>query len=300
MVTHLKQTVVFRDYQQAFEGITGLPLVLRAAGSFQLPLHGSKRVNRFCALLGASNQACAACLQLQQRVEEEAINGPKTLECFAGLNETAVPVRVGEKLVGFLQTGQILLRPPTRQRFRIALRRIRPVLAPAAGRALERAYFQTRVLAKRDYELIVQLLAIFAEHLATVSHQTLVSAATAELPAMTRARAFIAGHQAESLRLRDVARAVNMSEFYFCKLFKTATGLTFTNYLARLRTEVAKQMLLDEHMRVAEAAFAAGFQSLSQFNRVFRRIAGESPSGYRHRLHFRSLPLAPPLRAALA
>jgi AraC-like DNA-binding protein len=38
-------------------------------------------------------------------------------------------------------------------------------------------------------------------------------------------------------------------------------------------------------MRVSEAAYATGFQSLSQFNRVFRRVAGESPSVYRERLH---------------
>jgi AraC-like DNA-binding protein len=43
-------------------------------------------------------------------------------------------------------------------------------------------------------------------------------------------------------------------------------------------------MLLDPHKRVSEAAFAAGFQSLSQFNRVFHRITGEAPRVYRERL----------------
>jgi AraC-like DNA-binding protein len=82
-----------------------------------------------------------------------------------------------------------------------------------------------------------------------------------------------------------VARAVNMSAFYFCKMFKQATGLTFTDYLARIRVEKVKNLLLDPHKRVSEAAFAAGFQSLSQFNRVFRKVAGEAPSTYRDRVH---------------
>ena len=43
--------------------------------------------------------------------------------------------------------------------------------------------------------------------------------------------------------------------------------------------------MLNPHVRISEAAFAAGFQSLSQFNRVFRRIVGESPSVWRDRLH---------------
>ena len=76
-----------------------------------------------------------------------------------------------------------------------------------------------------------------------------------------------------------------MSAFYFCKVFKKTTGLTFTEFLARHRIEQVKQLLLNPHARVSEAAFSVGFQSLSQFNRLFRRIAGESPSAYRDHLH---------------
>ena len=76
-----------------------------------------------------------------------------------------------------------------------------------------------------------------------------------------------------------------MSAFYFCKVFKSATGLTFTHYVARSRIERTKQMLLNPHTRISEAAYEAGFQSLSQFNRVFRRFAGESPTSYRARIH---------------
>ena len=89
----------------------------------------------------------------------------------------------------------------------------------------------------------------------------------------------------EEAVLSDVARTVNMSIFYFFKVFKKATGLSFTEYLARARVESVKQRLLNAHARVGEAGYAAGFQSLSQFNRVFRRFAGEAPSSYRDRLH---------------
>jgi AraC-like DNA-binding protein len=108
---------------------------------------------------------------------------------------------------------------------------------------------------------------------------------TAESPVITRARNFINTHQNEDLSLAQVAQAVNMSAFYFCKTFKKATGMTFTDYLARVRVEKVKNLLLNPHKRVSEAAYEAGFQSLSQFNRVFRKIAGESPSRYRDKLH---------------
>jgi len=141
------------------------------------------------------------------------------------------------------------------------------------------------VLTVRQYESVVSLLSIFAQHLAALSNQVLVQQATAESPIITRARAYIIEHQSEDLTLHGVAEAVHISAFYFCKLFKQATGLTLTEYLARVRVESVKQMLLNPHMRVSEAAYAAGFQSLSQFNRVFRRIEGESPTIYRDRLH---------------
>ena len=150
---------------------------------------------------------------------------------------------------------------------------------------LRQAYFSTRVIARKQYDSMVRLMAVFAQHLGTLSNQVMVQEAAAELPSIARARAFIAEHKADEISLTDVARAVNMSGFYFCKVFKKATGLTFTDYLARMRIETVKGMLLNPHVRVSEAAYACGFQSLSQFNRVFRRIAGEAPTAYRERLH---------------
>ena len=102
---------------------------------------------------------------------------------------------------------------------------------------------------------------------------------------VSRAKAYIAEHQDEELSLRQVAGAVNTSAFYFCKMFKQATGLTFTDYLARVRIEKVKNLLMNPHKRISEAAYEAGFQSLSQFNRVFRKIVGESPTVWREKLH---------------
>jgi AraC-like DNA-binding protein len=52
-----------------------------------------------------------------------------------------------------------------------------------------------------------------------------------------------------------------------------------------VRIEKVKNLMLNPHKRISEAAYEAGFQSLSQFNRVFLRIAGESPSDYRERFN---------------
>ena len=284
-LTHLQLSGLFREYQQAFEATTGLPLVLREAGSFRTPLQGSKRANPFCSLMTQTNKTCAACLQLQQRLEEEARLGPKTLQCYAGLSETMVPVRLGHSVLGYLQTGQVFLRAPSRKNFAATIRVIQGPEAGIGRPTLEAAYFQTLVITRKQYESIVRLLAIFAEHFATVSNQVLLRVTTVESPVTTRMRAYIAAHQHEALNLREAARAVNMSVCHFCKTFKRGTGLNFTEYVSRARIETVKQMLLTAHTHVSEAAYAAGFQSLSQFNRVFLRITGETPGTYRGRIH---------------
>jgi AraC-like DNA-binding protein/ligand-binding sensor protein len=285
IVDQLRRSEVYRDYEKAFQETTGLPLSLRPVEAFDLANQGSQFENPFCALMATTNQSCAACLQLQRKVEEEANLEPKTLKCFAGLCDSAVPIRVGQDLIAFLQTGQILLHRPSRREFSTVARQLINWGTEVDLKQVEEAYFQTRVLTRRQYDSILRLLAIFAQHLASLSNQLMVQEEKSESPQIARARVFIGEHQDEDLSLSEVARAVNMSAFYFCKMFKQATGLTFTDYLARIRVEKVKNLLLDPHKRVSEAAFAAGFQSLSQFNRVFRKVAGEAPSTYRERIH---------------
>lgn len=284
LVERIEKSELFRDYRAAFETATGLPLAIRARGSFQKPLSGSKKTNAFCALMGARNRTCAACLDLQQRAEQEACDQSKTLECFAGLNDTVVPIRVGDSVVAYLQTGQVIFRAPTEQMFEATVRQLEQWGLLGDVAELKLAYFQTRVISRPNYEAAVRLLGSFSAHIALLSNELAVSEAAAEPIAVSKARAFIAEHLDEELSLTAVAQAASMSAFYFCKVFKATTGVTFTDYVARARIEKTKQMLLNPNVRVSEAAFAAGFQSLSQFNRVFRRIVGEAPTDYREQL----------------
>lgn len=284
LVEQLSQSQIFRDYERAFGEATGLPLSLRPLETWQ-PVHSGKaRQNPFCALMAKSSPTCAACLQMQDKLGECAGTEPKTMKCFAGLCDTAVPLRVGENLIGFLHTGQVLLQRPTRRQFARTTRQLLEWGVRVDLKQLEDAYFHTRVLPARQYQSMIRLLNIFAQHLSLICHQVAVRKQHDEPPAITRARQFIREHQAEKLSLAAVARAANMSAFYFCKMFKKATGLNFTDYVSRVRVEQAKNLLLNPHARISEVAYAVGFQSLTHFNRVFRKLAGQSPTAYRAKL----------------
>jgi AraC-like DNA-binding protein/ligand-binding sensor protein len=284
----LSESAMFRDYHRAFTQATGLPLTLLPPGSFHecaFPGNPADGIP-FCALMVRTDRTCASCLALQKQLEKEAKLKPKTLKCFAGLCETAVPVRVGEKLIAFLQTGRILVETPNQRQFSKITRELLRLGTHFDLKQFEEVYFALRVLTREQYESMIHLLAIFAGHLAACGNQLALQRTGSETPAVSRAREIIDAGFRRELSLGAVARQVNMSAGYFSQLFKRVTGLNFVDYVARLRVEKAKNLLLNPNFRVREVASEVGFQSLSQFNRAFHRIVGMSPRTYRASLGY--------------
>jgi AraC-like DNA-binding protein len=284
VIEKLTNSKIYQDYERAFSETTGLPVTLRPVESWQLPHHGKRSENRFCSFMAQKSRSCAACLQTQQKLAEKARDGAESILCTHGLCDTAVPVRLGDKPVGFLQTGQVFRKKPTERQFERTAELAAQWGVPVDREQLREAYFGTRVVTAKQHQSIVRLLAIFAQHLSMVSNQIVVQQVNSELPVITRAKEFIQQNQGEELSLSMVARAVNTSTFYFCKLFKKATGLNFTDYVSRVRIEKAKNLLLNPHLRISEIAYEVGFQSLTHFIRVFKKILGQSPTEYRSQL----------------
>jgi AraC-like DNA-binding protein len=102
-----------------------------------------------------------------------------------------------------------------------------------------------------------------------------------------KTRKYIEEHSEEELSLTKVAKAVNISANHLSEKFKQVTGVNFVEYVARVRFKNACDLLRDPNLRISEIAFAVGFQSLSQFNRVFKRLTGKSPTQYRYELSSR-------------
>jgi AraC-like DNA-binding protein/ligand-binding sensor protein len=280
----LQNSRIYQDYQRAFTEATGLMVTLRPVETWQLPFHGHNGEHTLCSLMSSKSRSCGVCLEVQQKLSELAQHEPQTVRCPVGLTDAAVPVRLGEQLIGFLQTGQILCKRPTPTQVERSLRMLRSWGIEEDADRLRALYEGTRVLTPRRFESVLKLLHIFAQHLSMVSNQLLVHQQHAEPPVIARAKAYILEHQGEDITLADVARAVNTSSFYFCKLFKKTTGINFTNYLSRVRIERAQNLLLNPSLRISEIGFEVGFQSLTHFNRVFKKIIGQSPTQFRAQL----------------
>ena len=248
-VQNLAESDLFQHYQTAFHTLTGLPLNLEA-----LP-------------------------------ENRDLASVETTSGVAGVVETLVPVKVGKTVLAALRTGAVRLQPATADHFAPVARALLEGDRSAAEIRGAKVQFESiPVMAPDRYEAALAILSSFALQLGEAAHRLLFAHASHEPQPVRNAKAFIHEHLAEQMSLEDVASAVNVSPFHFCKLFKRATGLTFTDFVNRARVEKAKRLLLKPGARITEIAYDVGFQSLSHFNRSFRRIADESPSEFRLRM----------------
>ena len=92
---------------------------------------------------------------------------------------------------------------------------------------------------------------------------------------------YLNAHLSTNIHLAELAGVVEMSPYYFLRLFRDSSGLTPHQYLVHRRVEVAKSMLLRDDLSVAEVAQRLGFSDQSHFTRHFRRLTGSPPGQLR-------------------
>jgi YesN/AraC family two-component response regulator len=99
---------------------------------------------------------------------------------------------------------------------------------------------------------------------------------------MQQALQYIHNNFSTEINLERVADTVGISKFHFCRLFKEMTGLTFRSYLNRFRIKQAKKILNDDALSITDAGYAVGYSDLTHFERIFKKVAGTTPSLYRN------------------
>ncbi|MCI9142067.1 MAG: helix-turn-helix domain-containing protein [Lachnospiraceae bacterium] len=102
-----------------------------------------------------------------------------------------------------------------------------------------------------------------------------------------KAIAYIEKHYMEAITLESVAKALFINKNYLSQLISKRKGETFIQYRNRLRVDYAKRLIRMGNHNMTDVAASAGFEDASQFSRIFRQIAGESPTGYRARYQAR-------------
>ena len=206
------------------------------------------------------------------------------ISCIAGLEVVCVPVFVRGQQVATLVGGPVFSRPPTECDFLTALNTLNRGRNNDWEKEARRSYFGTPVVTPDRLQAVIHVLNVFAHYLADHADRVALSSTARDPRIISGAKQFIQSHLQETLTLRFVAEHVHVSRFHFCKVFKKTTGMTLTEYVARIRVERAKTLLADPSVRVSEVAYAAGFGSIPRFNSVFKSCVGMPPTEYRDTL----------------
>lgn len=92
---------------------------------------------------------------------------------------------------------------------------------------------------------------------------------------------YIQEHFQENITLSSVSESVGMSESAFSHFFKKRTNRNFIDYLNDIRIGYAAKLLYETSHTIAEVCYASGFNNISNFNRLFKKKKGQTPSEYR-------------------
>lgn len=89
---------------------------------------------------------------------------------------------------------------------------------------------------------------------------------------------YIEKYYYENITLDQAAKMVNMSYYHFSRYFKKVTGRNFKEYIDFVRISEADKRLVSGDMQISQVAYEVGYNNLSSFNRVYKRIRGYPPS----------------------
>lgn len=94
---------------------------------------------------------------------------------------------------------------------------------------------------------------------------------------------YISANYKNKIGVKDAAALLNLGNEAFCRYFKKVSGTTFTNFLNQYRITQAKRLLLSGK-NISETFHESGFESLSYFTRVFKKVTGENPTDFKKRM----------------
>lgn len=276
----LKELPELRDFQRDFELLSGLRLLL--VDELGLAEGAACAFSPICGVLQGSVAGRAMCGRMRQGLLAQAAEQPACMVCDAGLQEVAVPLRISGIPAGFFIFGGALPQQPERPSVQRARHLLRHHGVEMEEEQLSLLMGNSPTASPAQMQACQRIVHLAARQIALKVTDQLVDPEMALPPAVLKACGYIRARAlVEDVGLAAVARHCSVSEGHLSRLFHHATGLTFREYLTQVRVEHAKALLLHTGRGIAEIAYESGFQSLSQFHRVFLKAHGIPPGKLR-------------------
>ncbi len=281
----------FTRFALILKQLTGLSMALNTpdVGTTRLGVSGDIG-NPLCKMIRGTVEGARRCegCDRTHHARAGADGKARLYKCHAGFLDMAIPIMVQGKHVATISSGQVLPEQPSDASFRRICLRLGGLGLPA--RRLRAAYDRAPWMSRDRLRPVMQLLETFSNQMCGSAWRIRELEASLERPQIRKARDLVEERFRDSgLRLADAATRAGISITHFSHLFHKETGVPFTSFVQSRRIEEAKRLLAETDKTITEICFECGFNSLTHFNRVFRRGEGCSPTQYR------LAPLPPPI-----
>ena len=148
---------------------------------------------------------------------------------------------------------------------------------------------------RRGFHAVLSFLELLYDLSLADDSRTLSSSSFARIKTSNESRRvnkvqqYIASHYAEDVRLETLADLAGMTPVAFSRFFHQRTGRSLSEYIIEIRLGIAARMLIDTTKMVAEICYDCGFNTLSNFNRLFRKHKGCTPTAFRENFNKKKL-----------
>ena len=148
---------------------------------------------------------------------------------------------------------------------------------------------------RRGFHAVLSFLELLYDLSLADDSRTLSSSSFARIKTSNESRRvnkvqqYIASHYAEEVRLETLANLAGMTPVAFSRFFHQRTGRSLSEYIIEIRLGIAARMLIDTTKMVAEICYDCGFNTLSNFNRLFRKHKGCTPTAFRENFNKKKL-----------
>jgi AraC-like DNA-binding protein len=281
----LAQSPLVRGALAEFHRATGLAVKLVPAAVPPRVIRFGAQESDYIRAVMCHPDGCRCCRQAQLTLLRR-LSGklkPQQVACQCGLILLAVPVVAAGRHVATVVGGEVRVGRGGARAFEALLPQLRRNSSKRARQGLRADYYRVPVLTVQQVRAATRLLDVLARLFAETLAHPPRPRPPADPPCIGAAKQFVQRHLGERLTTREAAQAVHLQESYFCRLFHRLTKMTFRAYVAQARVAQARSLLLDTRQRIGEVASATGFQSASDFNRVFKAALGMTPTEFRRR-----------------
>ncbi len=231
----------------------------------------------FCRAINSSPEGHARCVSCDADAARLCREYKKAYHyrCHAGICETLVPITGSGEIISYLGFGQLLDTSPVEEQWK----RTKAALSwyPYDLEELHRKFLTIRRLAPSKTAALTEILKVLALHVDF--NNVVIPTAYTDLQKL---EIYISRHYMEKLSMESISRELHFGTTKLCSLAKKLSGgHSLTWLIAFYRINEAQKLLIATDKPVSEVALFVGYEDYNYFTKVFKKIAGITPSRYR-------------------